>query len=191
MLILNQKGKNMDVSLNPQFLTDLGMLVQIVFPKPTQSFMAKDEIICVLESNRKLMSIRNPFEGVFRAFNAVSEQLPEKYTADQVLFSVQPMTMDDYKKEQAEKLAKATAKKATRTPPQPIEVHDDVGDWRIIEDVPPAPRPLADWAIDGIDAIQRNQLDMDRARRQMREWANRADRDAGVRPLEVPRVRVT
>jgi len=158
MLVFNQRGKSMDVSLNPQFLTDLGMLVQIVFPKPTQSFMAKDEIICVLESNRKLLSIRNPFEGVFRAFNGPCEQLPEKYTADQVLFSVQPMTVDEYKAEQQEKSAKAAAKR--KTPIMADNVAREFGaDWG--EPVE-ALRPLG-----GPDP---RMAEMERVHRQLRDY---------------------
>lgn len=123
MLVVTRRGKSMDVSLNPQFLTDLGMLVQIVFPKPTQSFLTENEIICVLESNRKLMSIRNPVEGMFQAFNVPCEQLPEKYTADQVLFSVQPMTIDEYQKEKAGKVAKMVKKNLSS--PVDIFINDE------------------------------------------------------------------
>lgn len=111
MFTLKENKNRIEVSLTPEFVSGLGQLIQIVFPLHTQSFIPEGKIVCILESNRKLLTIKNPVEGVFREFNESAERFAEQYTPETMLFSMQRMTREEYDKELQAKKEKAASKK--------------------------------------------------------------------------------
>jgi glycine cleavage system H lipoate-binding protein len=106
MLVAVEQDKVLSFRLDPQFFTDLGQPVQVYFPIQLQDYVVPGNIICVVESSRKLVSLKSQHSGVFRMFNKDLEAFPEKLAVNIEVFRLQPLSKEDWDKEQEEKATK-------------------------------------------------------------------------------------
>lgn len=111
MLIAVEQDKILSFRIDPKFFVDLGQPVQVYFPIQLQNYVVPGNIICVVESSKKLVSLKSQHSGVFRMFNKDLEAFPEKLAADIEVFRLQPLTQEEWDTERKAKEAAAAAKK--------------------------------------------------------------------------------